>query len=109
MPSFLHTSIFVNDMNESIEFYRDKLKRYGKVLECHTHEHGGEIKEDSSDDDKDESRELKCGSDNSGPVTEQKVGTEDKQHMVAIESRDNGAGSTFALVYLYLRGKQGEI
>lgn len=25
MPSFLHTSIFVNDMNESIEFYRDKL------------------------------------------------------------------------------------
>lgn len=25
MPKFLHTSIFVNDMNESIEFYRDKL------------------------------------------------------------------------------------
>lgn len=25
MPRFLHTSIFVNDMNESIEFYRDKL------------------------------------------------------------------------------------
>ena len=26
MPRFLHTSIFVNDMNESIEFYRDKLE-----------------------------------------------------------------------------------
>ncbi len=25
MPRFLHTSIFVNDMNESIAFYRDKL------------------------------------------------------------------------------------
>lgn len=25
MPRFLHTSIFVNDMNESISFYRDKL------------------------------------------------------------------------------------
>jgi lactoylglutathione lyase len=26
VPRFLHTSIFVNDMNESIEFYRDKLE-----------------------------------------------------------------------------------
>jgi lactoylglutathione lyase len=25
VPRFLHTSIFVNDMNESIAFYRDKL------------------------------------------------------------------------------------
>lgn len=25
MPRFLHTSIFVNDMNESIAFYRDQL------------------------------------------------------------------------------------
>lgn len=25
MPSFLHTSIFVDNMNESIEFYTDKL------------------------------------------------------------------------------------
>jgi lactoylglutathione lyase len=25
MPRYLHTSIFVNDMNESIGFYRDKL------------------------------------------------------------------------------------
>ncbi len=25
MPRFLHTSIFVNDMDESIAFYRDKL------------------------------------------------------------------------------------
>ena len=24
-----------------IDFYRDKLKKYGKVIECHTREHGG--------------------------------------------------------------------
>ena len=25
-----------------LDFYRDKLKKYGKVLECHTHKHGGD-------------------------------------------------------------------
>lgn len=88
-----------------IDFYRDKLKKYGKVLECHTHEHGGDF-EDHDDQD---SKELKCEGDNSGPVTELKVGTEDNQHIVAVEPRDKRTGSTFALVYLHVRGKQGEI
>src|SRR5437763_1728658 len=26
-----------------VDFYRDKLKRYGKVLECHSHKHGGNV------------------------------------------------------------------
>src|SRR6516164_7832634 len=34
-----------------IDFYRDKLKRYGKVLECHSQKHGGNV--DVHDDDKD--------------------------------------------------------
>jgi hypothetical protein len=51
---------------------------------------------------------LKCD-ENSGPVTELKVGTEDDQHIVAIEPRDTGKGSTFALVYLRTRGKRGDI
>jgi hypothetical protein len=51
---------------------------------------------------------LKCD-ENSGPVTELKVGTENNQHMVAIEPRDTGKGSTFALVYVHARGKRGEI
>jgi hypothetical protein len=88
-----------------IDFYRGKLKRYGKVLECHTHQHD----RDFEDHDDQESKELKCEGDNSGPVTELRVGTEDNQHVVAIEPRDNGTGSTFALVYLHVRGKQGEI
>ena len=93
-----------------IAYYRDKLKKYGKVLECHTKEHGGDAHADF-DDDKDSkgSKELKCEGDNTGPVTELKVGREDSQHVVAIEPRDGHSGSIFALVYLYTRGKQGDI
>jgi hypothetical protein len=104
-----------------IDFYRDKLKRYGKVLECHTHEHSG-VQVNSGDDDAKDSdskdtdsnntdsrnKELKCDGDNTGPVTELKVGTENNQHVVAVEPRAS-KGSTFALVYVYTRGKRGDI
>lgn len=91
-----------------INFYRDKLKKYGKVLECHSQKHGGDV--DVHDDDKDsgKSKELKCD-ENSGPVTELKVGTEDNQHIVAVEPDDGPKGSKFALVYVYTRGKRGEL
>jgi len=90
-----------------IAFYRDKLKKYGKVLECHTREHGGDTHSEMSDDE--HSKELKCEGDNSGPVTELKVGTENNQHVVAVEPGDGHNGSTFALVYLHTRGKQSDI
>jgi hypothetical protein len=92
-----------------IDFYRDKLRKYGKVLECHSQKHGGDV--DVHDDDKDSkgSKELKCEGDNTGPVTELKVGTEDNQHVVAIEPNDGHRGSTFALVYVHAHGKQGDI
>jgi hypothetical protein len=90
-----------------IDFYRDKLKKYGKVLECHTHEHGGDI--NAGDNEDDHHKEVKCNDDNTGPVTELKVGKEDNQHVVAIEPGNSGKGSTFALVYLHTRGKQGDI
>jgi hypothetical protein len=95
-----------------VDFYRGKLKKYGKVLECHSQKHGGDVEvhdddKDSKDNDKD-SKELKCEQ-NSGPVTELKVGTEDNQHVVAIEPGDAGKGSTFALVYVHTRGKRGDI
>jgi hypothetical protein len=93
-----------------VDFYRDKLKKYGKVLECHSQKHGGDV--DVHDDDKDNdskgSKELKCEQ-TSGPVTELKVGTEDDQHVVAIEPRDSGKGATFALVYVHTHGKRGDI
>ncbi|MGA9977069.1 MAG: hypothetical protein WBQ08_00335 [Candidatus Sulfotelmatobacter sp.] len=100
-----------------VNFYRERLKKYGKVLECHTQKHGGDVEMHSDDKDsqgseakdKDqESKQLKCDSD-SGPVTELKVGTEDNQHVVAIEPGDSGKGATFALVYVRTRGKQGDI
>ena len=88
-----------------IDFYRDKLKKYGKVLECHGHDHGGDV--DVNDSGKDsKSNELKCEQ-NSGPVTELKAGTEDNQRIVAIEPRED-KGSTFSIVYLRTR-KEGEI
>jgi hypothetical protein len=91
-----------------VDFYRGKLKKFGKVLECHSQKHGGNV--DVHDDDKDskESKELKC-EENSGPVVELKVGTEDNQHVVAIEPSDASKGSTFTLVYVHTRGKRGEI
>jgi hypothetical protein len=89
-----------------LDFYRDKLKRYGKVLECHSQKHNGDV--DVNDDkDSGKSKELKCD-ENSGPVTELKVGTEDNQHIVAVEPSD-GKGTHFALVYVHTRGKQGDI
>jgi hypothetical protein len=91
-----------------IDFYHAKLKKYGKVLECHSQKHGGDV--DMHEDDKGSKgdKPVKCD-ENSGPVTELKVGTEDDQHLVAIEPDDTSKGSTFALVYVHTRGKRGEI
>ena len=90
-----------------VDFYREHLKKYGKVLECHRSKHDGDADVDVNDDKN--SKELKCEGDNAGPVTELKVGTADNQHVVAIEPHDGHGGSTFALVYVHTRGKQGDI
>jgi hypothetical protein len=92
-----------------IDYYREHLKKYGKVLECHSREHGGHTGAELNDDDNKHSKELKCEGDNTGPVTELKVGTEDNQRVVAVEPNEGKSGSTFALVYVHYRGKQGDI
>jgi hypothetical protein len=89
-----------------VEFYRQQLKKYGKVLECHGNKQSGAHAD--IDDDK-PSKELKCEGDNSGPVTELKVGTEDNQHVVSVEPQEGKGGTTFALVYVHTRGKQGDL
>jgi hypothetical protein len=91
-----------------VDFYRDKLKKYGKVLECHSQKHGGNVDVHEDDKDSGKSNELKCDED-SGPVTELKVGTEDNQRVVAVEPGDSNKGSSFALVYVHTRGKKGDI
>jgi len=90
-----------------IAYYRGKLKKYGSVLECHTSKHGVELYPDKDDSSK--SKELKCDDNNGGSVVELKVGTEDSQHIVAVEPAESGSGSTFAIVYVYTRGKQADI
>lgn len=82
-----------------VAYYRDQLKKFGNVLECHTHGgHSGY--EDNSD-------ELKCEGDNQGNSIELKVGTKSNQHIVAIDPQ--GKGADFALVYVRTRGKEGTI
>ena len=92
-----------------ITYYRGKLKKYGKVLECHTSKHGGDVSAHADNDDSEKSKELTCDRDNTGNVIELKAGTEDNQHIVAIEPAESGAGSTFAIVYVRTRGKQANI
>lgn len=98
---------YVSDDGPSkiIEFYRNKLKKYGKVLECHSQKHGGDV---SVEEGQGAHKELTCEQ-GSGPVTELKVGSENNQHMVAVEPREGSKGSEFALVYVHTRGKMGEI
>jgi hypothetical protein len=92
-----------------VDFYREKLKKYGKVLECHTSEHGGNVRADMDDQKEQRSKELKCEGDNTGPLTELKVGTEENQHVVAVEPGGTGKRTKFDLIFLHSRGKQGDI
>ena len=91
--------------DQVIAYYKDKLKQYGNVLECHTNaKHYGY--QAHSDADKDHSDELKCeGTD--GKTIELKAGTKSNQHIVAINS--DGKGASFALVYVRMRGKEATI
>lgn len=88
-----------------ITYYKDQLKKYGNVLECHTsqhnHSYGGHPAGDK------DSEELKCEGDNQGKSIELKAGTRSNQHIVAIDPQDKG--SDFALVYIHMRGKDDTI
>lgn len=89
-----------------LNFYREKMKKYGKVLECHGTNENTAV---HTGDDQHGSKPLKCEGDNTGPVRELKVGTEDNARIMALEDPGNSKGTTFALVYLHTRGKRGEI
>jgi hypothetical protein len=80
-----------------IAYYQDQLKKYGHVLQCHSNA----IKADH------DGGKLKCDSDDSGNNIELKAGTDDNQHIVSVEPE--GKGSDFAIVWLRLRGKEGNI
>lgn len=81
-----------------IAYYKDQLKKYGSVIECHTNRLGGVVVNDIHN-----SKEVTCSGDKSGDTVELKVGTEDNQHVVSVQPE--GKGSGFSLVYIKIRGK----
>ena len=86
-----------------VTFYQDQLKKYGKVLECHT----SHLKLDADIKDSDHgSHELTCEQ-SGGSTVELKVGTKENQHIVSVEP--DGKGSSFSLVYVRTHGKEADI
>jgi len=81
-----------------VTYYKNELKKYGNVLECHTSKYNN-VQTKYGDDDSDD---LKC-EDSSGKNIELKAGRKDNQHIVSIEPRDKGA--KFALVLVQTHGK----
>lgn len=87
-------------------FYRDQLKKYGGVLECHTsnrHNDAGDVDVNLGKDNEKKDNRLSCEH-GSGPTLELKVGTKDNQHIVSISPQDKGKGTDFALVFVQTRG-----
>lgn len=85
------------------DFYRGQLKKYGNILTCHTHRHGGNVEVNHSSDKDDDDNGLKC-EDSGGETLELKAGSKDNQRIVAIEP--SGKGSSFALVRVQVHGKE---
>ncbi len=91
-----------------VTYYKDQLKKYGSVLECHTHDlHPGATM--NAGDDSGDSRKLKCEADQNGKTVELKVGTQQNQHIVSIKPADDGKGSDFGLVYVQMHGGKDTI
>jgi hypothetical protein len=91
-----------------IAYYRDQLKRYGNVLQCH----GKRVQNDDfpftgGKKSYIAGSKLKCDDDDSGKTVELKAGTDDNQHIVSVDPE--GKGSDFAIVWLRFRGKEGDI
>jgi hypothetical protein len=88
-----------------LAFYKDQLKKYGSVLECHTSDLNLDMKMGSHSSGGDSS-ELTCAGEH-GDNIELKVGRKDDQHIVAVQPQ--GKGSSFSLVYVRTHGKDAEI
>ncbi|HXP16142.1 MAG TPA: hypothetical protein VN868_03495 [Terriglobales bacterium] len=90
-----------------IAYYKNELKKYGDVLECHSKP--GIDPDINPDDSSRESRQLKCEEDSNGKAIELKAGSRQNQHIVSIQPAESGKGSDFALVYVQVRGGKDRI
>jgi|SRR5579872_3471849 hypothetical protein len=87
-----------------LSFYRDQLKKYGHVLECHTSSFDLDMRMNTRKAG--DTNDLAC----EGPTgnhVELKAGRRDDQHIVAVEP--DGSGSSFSLVYVRTHGKDADI
>jgi hypothetical protein len=91
-----------------VTYYKDQLRKYGSVLECHTNERHPGTNMNGADTSGD-SKKLKCEEDQNGKTVELKVGTDQNQHIVSIKPADDGKGSDFGLVYIQMRGGKDAI
>jgi hypothetical protein len=92
-----------------IAYYQGQLKKYGNVLQCHS-------RHAKVDDDVPlvggkkgyvVDSKLTCDDDDGSKTVELKAGTGDNQHIVSVDPE--GKGSNFAIVWLRVRGKEGDI
>src|SRR6202035_5543149 len=79
-----------------VSFYKDQLKKYGNVLDCHT-KGLNLIMKPGSHDSENGSNDVTCDGE-SGANIELKVGRSDAQHIVAVDAE--GQGAMFSLVYV---------
>ncbi len=84
-----------------LSFYREQLRKYGNVLECHTSRGSWNVNAGKKGSD-----ELTCEG-TGGNEIELKVGRQSDQHIVAVEPE--GKGSSFSLVYVRTHGKDADI
>ncbi len=86
-------------------FYRKALGKYGKVLSCP--DSSGSSGTGKSSDGK-KNKDLVCDDDDKPKPGELefKAGTEESQHIVAIEP--NGAGTAFSLLYVEAKGSDSD-
>lgn len=84
-----------------ISFYKNDLKRYGSVLECHTRSSGGHTNAELGNEER---KAVKCDQQDSGSSIELKVGVEENQHIVAVEPQTKGC--EFTLVKVQTHGKE---
>jgi hypothetical protein len=91
-----------------IAYYNKELEKFGKPIECHGRWTGGDVNADFHKKKEEGAKPVACRDNGSGDSIELKVGTEENQHIVAVEPK--GKGTRFALVYVRTRsGKDNMI
>jgi hypothetical protein len=80
-----------------IAYYNKELQKFGKPIECHGRWTGGDVNTDFHKGSEG-GKPVSCRDSGSGDSVELKVGTEENQHIVAVEPK--GKGTRFALVYV---------